>query len=179
MPTFTYIQNEGDLKTEQDALAREEQALNAAAEKLSARKVAEARRKIADAQKRINEAIKDKPESDLAEAAARNAAETTADTHALIMQDSRPKEVQSSSGFSEVVPIVAIVFCFGWLSIKAIVNAFVGRGANRQAGRLSADDQAIVEKLQRSLTQMESRVESLETILVETRRAKESYGTKF
>ena len=88
--------------------------------------------------------------------------------------------MSTSSGLDDAVPIVAIVFCFGWLSIKAIVNAFAGRGSgSKQSGRLSAEEQALVEKLQRSIAQMESRIESLETILVETRRSNQSYGTKF
>ena len=89
--------------------------------------------------------------------------------------------MSTSSGLSDAVPIVAIVFCFGWLSIKAIVNAFAGRASNRQSARLSAEEQALVERLQRTIAQMESRIESLETILVETRRStqSQSYGTKF
>ena len=35
-----------------------------------------------------------------------------------------------------------------------------------------------MEKLQRTLAQMESRVESLETILIDQARTKEKYGTK-
>lgn len=84
---------------------------------------------------------------------------------------------RSDGGGGDTVAIVFIVFVFGYLIVKVIVNAFTRNGGKGQ--RLSAEEQAVVAKLQRTLAQMESRVESLETILVESRRSKESYGTKF
>lgn len=99
------------------------------------------------------------------------------------IQAAAPKHRSSSShsdgGNGDTVAIVFIVFVFGYLMVKLIVNAFTRNGGKGQGHRLSAEEQATVEKLQRTLAQMESRVESLETILVESRRSKESYGTKF
>lgn len=89
----------------------------------------------------------------------------------------RNSSSHSDSGGGDTVAIVFIVFVFGYLMVKAIVNAFARNSG--KGHRLSAEEQATLEKLQRTLAQMESRVESLETILVESRRSKESYGTKF
>ena len=79
------------------------------------------------------------------------------------------------------VPVVAIVFTFIWLIIKAIMAPITERCKRAQvtsSGGLSEEELAILEKLQRTLAQMESRVESLETILIETTRSKEKYGSK-
>lgn len=81
------------------------------------------------------------------------------------------------------IPIVAIVFTFLWLITKAIMAPFHNR--NRQAaaalangGGLSEEEVAILHKLQRTLSQMESRVEALETILIEQARTEKNYGSK-
>ena len=83
---------------------------------------------------------------------------------------------------SEAVPIVAIVFTFIWLIVKAIMAPLTERNKRPQAasggGGLSDEEMAILEKLQRTLSQMESRVEALETILIEPARGKEKYGSK-
>ena len=73
------------------------------------------------------------------------------------------------------IPIVAIVFTFAWLIVKAIMRPFSERILNGRAtpGGLSAEDQAVLARLHRTLTQMEARVDALETILVEQRRTKE------
>ncbi len=87
----------------------------------------------------------------------------------------------AESDLSEAVPIVAIVFTFIWLIVKAIMAPLTDRAKRAQsapAGGLSDDEAAILEKLQRTLSQMESRVESLETILIEQTRNKEKYGSK-
>jgi ribonuclease PH len=82
----------------------------------------------------------------------------------------------------DAVPIVAIVFTFLWLMVKAIMAPFTERTRQRmraeQAGGLTQEEAALLEKLHRTLVQMERRVESLETILIETHRTKETYGTK-
>ena len=81
------------------------------------------------------------------------------------------------------IPIVAIVFTFLWLITKAIMAPFHNR--NRQAaaalasGGLSEEEVAILHKLQRTLSQMESRVEALETILIDQTRTEKNYGSKF
>ena len=83
-----------------------------------------------------------------------------------------------------VVPCVAIFFVFSYLIVRALMAPFSNR--NRRGaqpppvvmGGLSAEETALLEKLQRTLTQMESRVESLETILIDQARTKEKYGTK-
>ncbi len=88
----------------------------------------------------------------------------------------------ADSDLSEAVPIVAIVFTFIWLIIRAIMAPITERSKRPQAapatGGLTEDEMIILEKLQRTLTQMESRVESLETILIEQTRSKEKYGSK-
>jgi TolA-binding protein len=84
----------------------------------------------------------------------------------------------------DVVPVVAIVFTFLWLTVKALMAPLTQRAklkARRdesQQGALSDEEHAALENLQRTLSNMERRVESLETILIETQRAKENYGTK-
>ena len=87
----------------------------------------------------------------------------------------------AESDMSEAVPIVAIVFTFIWLIVKAIMAPLTERNKRPPAagsGGLSDEETAILEKLQRTLSQMESRVEALETILIETSRSKEKYGSK-
>ena len=76
----------------------------------------------------------------------------------------------------EVVPIVAIVFTFLWLIVKALMAPFTSRAGKapppvQQSGGLTDEEHMILEKLQRTLAQMEDRVESLETILIEQRRS--------
>ena len=86
-----------------------------------------------------------------------------------------------------VVPCLAIFFVFSWLIVKAVMAPFSQRTAARRAGGaappstgqgLTEDEQAILLKLQRTLVQMERRIESLETILIDETRTKEKYGTK-
>ncbi len=75
------------------------------------------------------------------------------------------------------IPIVAIVFTFLWLIVKALMAPFTARAAKApppiSTGGLSDEENAVLEKLQRTLTQMEDRVEALETILIEQRRTSE------
>ena len=88
----------------------------------------------------------------------------------------------ASSG--DVVPVTAITLTFVWLIVKALMAPFTQRAklkASRdqgQEGYLSEEERAALANLQRTLSNMERRVESLETILIETQRAKENYGTK-
>ncbi len=90
----------------------------------------------------------------------------------------------SSDTGIEVVPIVAIVFVFLWLIVKALMAPFTQRAARRNdvpsngAQVLSEDEQAVLVKLQRTIVQMERRIESLETILIDEHRTKEKYGNK-
>ncbi len=81
------------------------------------------------------------------------------------------------------IPIVAIVFTFLYLIVRALMAPFTNR--NKRGAQppvvmegLSAEEAALLEKLQRTLVQMENRVESLETILIDSTRTKEKYGTK-
>lgn len=91
-----------------------------------------------------------------------------------------------SSGGSEflAVPICAIVFTFIYLIIKAIMAPFTQRAryakqaAGGNGGGLTQEEVAVLQKLQRTLSQMESRVEALETILIETARTEKKYGSK-
>lgn len=96
------------------------------------------------------------------------------------------------------VPIVAIVCTFAWLIVKALVSPFANRSdppngkgspyrrwrsgpggeAAPAAGGLSEEEQAILRRLQQTLVQMERRIESLETILIDQSRTNEKYGTK-
>ena len=81
-----------------------------------------------------------------------------------------------------VVPIVAIVFVFLWLIVKALMAPFTQRATRRRQGPsdgaqvLSEEEQAVLGKLQRTIVQMERRIESLETILIDEHRTKEKYG---
>ena len=90
-----------------------------------------------------------------------------------------------SSGGSEflAVPICAIVFTFIYLIIKAIMAPFTQRARNAKqvpggSGGLTQEEVAVLQKLQRTLSQMESRVEALETILIEQARTEKNYGPK-
>ena len=90
----------------------------------------------------------------------------------------------SHNDLGDAVPIVAIVFTFIWLTVKAVMAPFSARAAkgtppasSPHAG-LSEEEHAILLKLQRTITQMEQRVEALETILIEQRRSKENYEPK-
>ena len=93
-----------------------------------------------------------------------------------------PILLAADSDLSEAVPIVAIVFTFIWLIVKAIMAPLTERNKRAPAalagGGLSDEETAILEKLQRTLSQMENRVEALETILIEQTRSKEKYGSK-
>ena len=90
----------------------------------------------------------------------------------------------SSDTGIEVVPIVAIVFVFLWLIVKVLMAPFTQRAARRGqtppdgAQVLSEEEQAVLVKLQRTIVQMERRIESLETILIDEHRTKEKYGNK-
>ena len=103
-------------------------------------------------------------------------------TKSIVVHHSKSK----SSGDDTVlqaVPIVAIVFTFLYLIVRALMAPFTSRnkrGAQPQVVMegLSAEEAAILEKLQRTLAQMESRVESLETILIDPAHTKEKYGSK-
>ncbi len=92
--------------------------------------------------------------------------------------------VHSSGVPFEVVPITAIVFTFIYLIIKAIMAPFTQRARyGRQVpggsgGGLTQEEVAVLQKIQRTLSQMESRVEALETILIEQARTEKKYGSK-
>ena len=84
-----------------------------------------------------------------------------------------------------VVPVVAIVFVFIWLIIKALMAPFTQKAARRglmsmggSPAGLTDEEQAVLLKLQRTLADMERRIESLETILIDEHRTKENYGSK-
>ena len=73
------------------------------------------------------------------------------------------------------VPIVFIVFLFLFLIVKTIMGPINRRRAASLAGAaagpgLSAADSATLQKIHRTLGQMERRVEALETILADPRR---------
>ncbi len=95
------------------------------------------------------------------------------------------------------IPIVAIVCTFLWLTVKALMSPWSNRGDKSQpnagpyrrwrggpvgaqpgAPGLTPEEQALLLKLTQTLTQMERRIESLETILIDQSRTKEKYGTK-
>lgn len=79
---------------------------------------------------------------------------------------------------SEVIPVVAIVFTFTWLIVKTLVSPFVQARANKMAAKSSGtatpstgEDSVLIRQMQKTLTKMEERVESLETILIEQSRS--------
>ena len=90
-----------------------------------------------------------------------------------------------SSGDNDflAVPIVAIVFTFIWLITKAIMAPFHNKnrvaGQTASGGGLTEEEVAILHKLERTLSQMEGRVEALETILIDQNRTAKNYGSKF
>ncbi len=80
-----------------------------------------------------------------------------------------------------LIPIVAISLTFAWLIVKALVSPFVpvkdkdknkgnGKGASSSSAPSPAEADAIREMTQ-TLARMESRVEALETILIERTRS--------
>lgn len=86
-----------------------------------------------------------------------------------------------------ILPITTVTLVFFYLVVKAIMAPFTQRAnkrgtvstaASRGSRGLSDEEQAILLKLQRTLGQMERRIESLETILIDQSRTKENYGTK-
>ena len=83
----------------------------------------------------------------------------------------------------DVVPVVAVTLTFVWLIVKALMVPFTQRAvikakrAQNQEPGLSSEEQAAVQNLLRTLANMERRVESLETILIETHRSKPNYGS--
>ncbi len=80
------------------------------------------------------------------------------------------------------VPLAAIVFTFLYLIVKAIMAPFHNKnqiaGQKNSGGGLTQEEVAVLQKLQRTLSQMESRVEALETILIEQARTEKNYGPK-
>ena len=86
-----------------------------------------------------------------------------------------------------VFPITTVTLRFIYLVVKTLMAPFTQRASKRNAvpatasvgsRGLSEEEQAILLKLQRTLGQMERRIESLETILIDQSRTKENYGTK-
>ena len=109
----------------------------------------------------------------------------SATSHAGASSKKHHSSSSSTDGLDgTVVPVVAIVFVFVWLIIKALMAPFTqkaGRRAQGMAGPavgLSDEEQAVLLKLQRTIVDMEGRIESLETILIDEHRTKEKYGTK-
>ena len=95
------------------------------------------------------------------------------------------RQAKSSDDAGIIVPCVAIFFVFSWLIIKALMSPFSQRASNRKGAvpaapsqGLTDEEQAVLLKLQRTLVQMERRIESLETILIDQTRTNEKYGTK-
>ena len=95
---------------------------------------------------------------------------------------------KSSSNAEDVaVPVVAMFLVFAFLIVRTVMAPFSQRAAARRAGPLPVpgraqgltdDEQAILLKLQRTISQMERRIESLETILIDDTRTKEKHGTQ-
>lgn len=88
---------------------------------------------------------------------------------------SRTASANRSHGTSDTGFIVFIVFLFLFLTVNTIVKAVTGRGRYRRAetatpttaAGFSPEELALVGRMQKTLTQMEGRVEALETILIE------------
>ena len=104
----------------------------------------------------------------------------------IISKDGTVTHKHSNGDEALAIPIVAIVFTFIWLITKAIMAPFSQRSRQTQqvpmgnmGGGLSEEEVAILQKLQRTLSQMESRVEALETILIDQSRTEKNYGSKF
>ena len=95
-----------------------------------------------------------------------------------------PTKHHSDSGSDFLaVPIVAIVFTFLYLIAKTIMAPFNNRNRHLMptmagGGGLTQEEVAVLQKIQRTLSQMESRVEALETILIEQARTEKKYGSK-
>ena len=90
----------------------------------------------------------------------------------------------NNDGVFAAIPITAIVFTFIYLIIKAIMAPFTQRArygrqvSGGNGGGLTQEEVAVLQKLQRTLSQMESRVEALETILIDHARTEKNYGSK-
>ncbi len=87
-------------------------------------------------------------------------------------------------GPENIVPVVAIVFCFLWLIVKALVSPFVAKKDRCKKGDASeaassastttppsASEFDAIRQLSQTLARMEARVEALETILIERSRS--------
>ncbi len=115
-------------------------------------------------------------------------ADTTANKSITSAPSKHSRHSDSSDDIpAVVVPIVAIVFVFLWLIIKTLMAPFTQRNAKSgkyvpvapiPQGGFSDEEVALLHKLTQTLAQMERRVESLETILIDQTRTKEKYGTK-
>jgi hypothetical protein len=82
-----------------------------------------------------------------------------------------------SESASDVLPIVAVVFLFLYLIVRAIMAPFCRKNRAQQAhggSGFSQDEVALMHKMQRTLGQMETRVEALETILIEQQSSQRS-----
>ncbi len=102
----------------------------------------------------------------------------------IIGKDGTVTHKHSNGDEALAIPIVAIVFTFIWLITKAIMAPFSHRVRQAQhtpagGSGLSEEEVAILQRLQRTLSQMESRVEALETILIDQSRTEKNYGSKF
>jgi hypothetical protein len=88
-----------------------------------------------------------------------------------------------SSGISDAVPIVAIVFGVGFLIVKTITRGIVeanarkyehmksSNGGKGTTGVVGGSEAAAIRQMQQTLIKMEERVEALETILIEHTRS--------
>ena len=123
--------------------------------------------------------------------------------HTLLLASSHNGN-SDAGALALAIPIVAILCTFAWLIVRAIMAPFADRrdsgsqgggkryrrwrngpgggvfpdDDNAPAGGLTEEEQAILRKLQTTITQMERRIESLETILIDQTRTSEKYGTK-
>lgn len=91
----------------------------------------------------------------------------------------RSSDSSHNSASGEVVPIVFFVFLFLYLIVRAIMAPFSRKNRGVQSsqpgnfagGGFSQEEVALIQKMQRTLNQMETRVEALETILIEQQQA--------
>ncbi len=94
---------------------------------------------------------------------------------------SRREKSSDRSNHSDNLPIIAIVFVFLYLIVRAIMAPFSRKNrapaaapAGGGGGGFSHDELALLHKMQRTLSQMETRVEALETILIEQQNSQRS-----
>lgn len=83
-----------------------------------------------------------------------------------------PLPMFANVGFFEIL-IVFIVIGLPILCVTGLIMLLVLRKGNRSSDTLNRSETKLIQELHQGLNRLESRIEALETILIETERDKE------